>query len=186
MNEPLKDAFKLFYSENREEAIKQMIDICDARGDGYFEHLIAAEFAYYNISDAYFWAKRAVEHKCDLAIETLVKCYYNGLGCSKNWANVAQLYIDTNYLAAIEYRICGYDRKLTDDFLMELYVYGREKIYYPHQKYDCIQIYTESCQRARSAALCFMFHFTIFPKGVRKIIARDIYSSRIYPAIFPK
>jgi hypothetical protein len=181
--EALNDAFKLYYNGKYKESKQQMMDICNARQNGYFEHLIATEFAYNKIPDAYFWAKRAIERKCYLTIDTLANCYMTGLGCPKDWAKVAQLYIDTDNLASIEYRICHSD--ISDDFLMELYVYGREKISYPHyQKYDCIQIYTESCQRARSAALYFMFHFTIFPKDVRKIIARDIYSSRIYPAIW--
>lgn len=162
-----------------------MIQICDARGDGYFEHLITFEFAYHKIPDAYFWAKRAVvDRKCDLAIDTLANCYMTGLGCPKNWAKAAQLYIDTNDKAKIEYVVCCYEHELTDDFLMELYVYGRNNISYPNQKYNCIDIYLTSCQRARSAALTFMFHFTIFPKDVRKIIARDIYSSRIYPGVW--
>jgi hypothetical protein len=182
----LNDAFKLYYNGNYKKAKQEMIDICNQRADGYFDHLIAAELAYHEIPDAYFWAKQAIDRKCDLAIGTLAKCYYNGLGCTRNWAKVAQLYIDTNDMASIEYRMsCDNNYELlNDNFLMELYIYGRNNISYPHQKYNCIQIYTESTQRARSAALCFMFHFTIFPKDVRKIIARDIYSSRIYPAIW--
>lgn len=183
INEKLQYAFKIYFEGYESDADKIFLEISNAAPKGYYDHLIGAELVHFNIPRGFFWCKRAIEKQCYLGIKELAQCYYQGLGCPKDWRKGAQIFIDTNSQDIIKYRIFVFKplEEEMDDYLMELYVYASLDLYTPNKSH---LVKYQSDTNTRSALLTWLWISKIhlhLPKDIRRLIGEKIWASRIFP-----